>query len=133
MGECIYKEMGQLPLTLSALSLQASKSDNVPGPEWETCSRKCRWPTELLCDAACLHEGRTPGRKKPVSRRKPGRAAHAGSLNLSHPDCLEAVALPQVSPIHVQLTTVDMRVFPAELTVVPQNSSGKNCLRLCYS
>lgn len=73
------------------------------------------------------------GRKKPVSRRKPGRAAHTGSLNLSHPDCLKAVALPKVSHIHVQLTIVDMCVFPAEHTVVPENCSGKNCLRLCYS
>lgn len=133
MGECVYKEMGQPSLFLSPLSLQASKKDNVPGTKWKTCSRKCRWPTELLCGAACLHEDKSPGRKKPVSRRKPGRAAHTGSLNLSHPDCLKAVALPKVSHIHVQLTIVDMRVFPAERTVVPENRSGKNCLRLCYS
>lgn len=88
-------------------------------------------PTELLCDAVCLHEGGSPGSLSPEG--KPGGIAHTGSLNLSHPGCLKAVTLPKVSHIRVQLTIVDMCIFPAELTVVPGNSSGKNCLRLCYS
>jgi hypothetical protein len=57
MGGCVYKEMGQpsLPKHQSRIVYQVHSG---------------KGGKKLVSDAVCLHEGRSPERKKLVSRRE---------------------------------------------------------------
>lgn len=70
----------------------------MPGPEWETCSRKYRWPTELLCDAACLHEGRSPGKKEACLQKETWKSSTYRKPELKSPRLLESSSFAENVP-----------------------------------